>query len=189
MTFEELDKKALLWNEIANWHRDIKERIATQIMLCNEEMVNEFTLNYFSVSGTYYANGHKLTTDWEIKFLDDYADSRFVFIEYQELCKPLSFVVNLFRSIHEDALNSFDKAVLIEAYRRVIESNFSKFVELSEKHDLMWAQGEAHKMSTLLGSEQLITVELTQGYWVFRDQNGKIRKPSTFKPVDLSDLV
>lgn len=34
-----------------------------------------------------------------------------------------------------------------------------------------------------------ITKELNNGYWVFRDSNGKIRKPSTFKPVDLSDLI
>ena len=185
MTFEELDQRTILWNEIANWRRTIEERIDTQIDQCQEEINNEFfkwagELNKYHSE---FAYEHIMT-----ELLDGYADSRFVVTEMRNLSLEESYF-ELYELVEITAKCNFDDDVLLEAYRRVIESNFSKFVDLSEKHDLMWAQGEALKMSTLLGSEQLITVELTQGYWVFRDQNGKIRKPSTFKPVDLSDLV
>ena len=42
MTFNELDKRAIEWNQIANGHRSLEERINTQIDQCNEEMCKEF---------------------------------------------------------------------------------------------------------------------------------------------------
>lgn len=80
----------------------------------------------------------------------------------------------------------FVDSVLLEAYRRVIESNFSKFISL-DYYSAVAAEGEAMIMSNEYETE--ITAELNNGYWVFRDSNGKIRKPTTFKPVDLSDLI
>ena len=194
MTFEELDQRAIQWNEIANWRRSLNERLATQAMLCKEEMGHEFVLNYFSCACALYSSGMKTSRENKIQFLDDFADSRFVFVEYLNLCErldrfPLNFIVGLFCTINDDAAASSVGHNITEAYRRVIESNFSKFVKADETHDVVWAQNEADEMSALLGVTEKITIELSHGYWVFRDQNGKIRKPSTFKPVDLSDLV
>ena len=75
---------------------------------------------------------------------------------------------------------------LLESYRRVIESNFSKFISEDYIGEYT-AESEAWAMTIKYGID--ITKELNNGYWVFRDSNGKIRKPSTFKPVDLSDLI
>ena len=186
MTFEELDQRAIQWNEIANWRRSLNERLATQAMLCKEEMAHEFVLNYFSCACAFYSSGMKTSRENKIQFLDDFADSRFVFIEYENLCKksnqePLGFIHNLLTCISIEAHDSGASNVIAEAYRRVIESNFSKFVKADETHDMVWAQNEADEMSTPLGVTEKITAELTQGYWVFRDQNGKIRKPSTYR--------
>ena len=190
MTFEELDQRTILWNQIANGHRDTQQRINTQIHLCHEEMNKEFFhwLGNRILTKPLYDIGVVMT-----ELLDGYADSRFVFIEFSNL-SDLNYsteihIFDLFEIVEKYSNKLFNSSILIEAYRRVIESNFSKFVKADETHDVVWAQNEADEMSAPLGVTEKITIELSHGYWVFRDQNGKIRKPSTFQPVDLSDLV
>ena len=86
----------------------------------------------------------------------------------------------------DTAMPVFGEDTIIEAYHRVIESNFSKFVQ-SDDMTLEQAILESNVISLAYNCK--CDPELISDYWVFREQNGKIRKPSTFKPVDLSDLI
>ena len=185
MTFNELDKRAIEWNQIANGHRGKLDRMATQVAMCKEEMVKEFLSNEFNLMKEHY---EKIPTikDNTILFLDDYADSRFVYTEYKNLNCNFIMVDELFKIIHKAAINTLPEGMLIEAYHRVIESNFSKFVQ-SDDMTLEQAILESNVISLAYNCK--CDPELINDYWVFRDQNGKIRKPSTFKPVDLSDLI
>ena len=188
MTFNELDKRAIEWNQIANGHRSLEERIDTQIDQCNEEMCKEF-FHWLGELSKYNLKFDESKIKTEI--LDGFADSRFVCVEFFALESDTSnyfpFIHELYQSMLDAAGIVFVDSVLLEAYRRVIESNFSKFVKADDYHDIKFASYESNRMSEEY--ETLITAELNSGYWVFRDSNGKIRKPSTFKPVDLSDLI
>ena len=190
MTFNELDKRAIEWNQIANGHRSIEQRINTQIDQCNEEMCKEF---FYWLSELNKFNSKHSEEKVKTEILDGFADSRFVFVEFSKLEQSLGFyeytnnyMLKLFRNVITSSRDVFRHSTLVEAYRRVIESNFSKFVKQDELHE-EFAEIEAWKMTNNYGIE--ITKELNNGYLVFRDSNGKIRKPSTFKPVDLSDLI
>ena len=191
MTFNELDKRAIEWNNIANGHRSLEERIDTQIDQCNEEMCKEF----FHWLGEWNKfNSKHSVKEIKTEILDGFADSRFVFAEFMNLQNKTGFyehtnnyMIKLFRNVITSSRDIFGHSTLVEAYSRVIESNFSKFVKVDDWHDEQWAKKEQLIMIDRLGTE--ITKELNNGYWVFRDSNGKIRKPSTFKPVDLSDLI
>ena len=191
MTFNELDKRAIEWNQIANGHRSLEERINTQIDQCNEEMCKEL----FYWLGEWNKFNSKHTED-EIKteILDGFADSRFVFAEFLNLENTIGFyehtnnyMIKLFRNVITSSRGIFWRSTLVEAYSRVIESNFSKFILDCEAFDKHAAINEQLRMVEKYGEP--IEKELNNGYWVFRDSNGKIRKPSTFKPVDLSDLI
>ena len=187
MTFNELDKRAIEWNQIANGHRSTEERINTQIDQCNEEMCKEF-FHWLGELSKYNLKFDESKIKTEI--LDGFADSRFVCVEFFALESDTSnyfpFIHELYQSMLDAAGIVFVDSVLLEAYRRVIESNFSKFISL-DYYSAVAAEGEAMIMSNEYETE--ITAELNNGYWVFRDSNGKIRKPTTFKPVDLSDLI
>ena len=191
MTFNELDKLAIEWNQIANGHISLEERINTQIDQCNEEMCKEF----FHWLGEWNKFNSKHSEEKvKTEILDGFADSRFVFVEVMNLQNKSGFYeytnnyfFKLFNNVRNCALDIFGNYELHEASRRVIESNFSKFVKADDYHDIKFASYESNRMSEEY--ETLITAELNNGYWVFRDSNGKIRKPSTFKPVDLSDLI
>ena len=187
MTFNELDKRAIEWNQIANGHRSTEERINTQIDQCNEEMCKEF-FHWLGELSKYNLKFDESKIKTEI--LDGFADSRFVCVEFFALESDTSnyfpFIHELYQSMLDAAGIVFVDSVLLEAYHRVIESNFSKFISL-DYYSAVAAEGEAMIMSNEYETE--ITAELNNGYWVFRDSNGKIRKPSTFKPVDLSDLI
>ena len=187
MTFNELDKRAIEWNQIANGHRSLEERINTQIDQCNEEMCKEF-FHWLGELSKYNLKFDESKIKTEI--LDGFADSRFVCVEFFALESDTSnyfpFIHELYQSMLDAAGIVFVDSVLLEAYRRVIESNFSKFISL-DYYSAVAAEGEAMIMSNEYETE--ITAELNNGYWVFRDSNGKIRKPSTFKPVDLSNLI
>ena len=187
MTFNELDKRAIEWNQIANGHRSLEERIDTQIDQCNEEMCKEF-FHWLGELSKYNLKFDESKIKTEI--LDGFADSRFVCVEFFALESDTSnyfpFIHELYQSMLDAAGIVFVDSVLLEAYHRVIESNFSKFVKQDELHE-EFAEIEAWKMTNNYGIS--ITAESNNGYWVFRDSNGKIRKPSTFKPVDLSDLI
>ena len=187
MTFNELDKRAIEWNQIANGHRSLEERIDTQIDQCNEEMCKEF-FHWLGELSKYNLKFDESKIKTEI--LDGFADSRFVCVEFFALESDTSnyfpFIHELYQSMLDAAGIVFVDSVLLEAYRRVIESNFSKFISL-DYYSAVAAEGEAMIMSNEYETE--ITAELNNGYWVFRDSNGKIRKPSTFKTVDLSDLI
>ena len=187
MTFNELDKRAIEWNQIANGHRSLDERINTQIDQCNEEMCKEFFhwLGELSKCNLKFDES-KIKTE----ILDGFADSRFVCVEFFALESDTSnyfpFIHELYQSMLDAAGIVFVDSVLLEAYRRVIESNFSKFVKV----ELMTIAQAIFEAGLISGRFQCDCVpELNNGYWVFRDSNGKIRKPSTFKPVDLSDLI
>ena len=190
MTFNELDKRAIEWNQIANGHRSLEERINTQIDQCNEEMCKEFF--YWLGEWNKFNSKH---TDDEVKteILDGFADSRFVYVEFLNLGDLLGFYEHtnnyffkLFNNVRNCALDIFGTHELHEAYHRVIESNFSKFVQ-SDDMTLEQAILESNVISLAYNCK--CDPELINDYWVFRDSNGKIRKPSTFKPVDLSDLI
>ena len=190
MTFNELDKRAIEWNKIANGHRSLEERTDTQIDQCNEEMCKEF----FHWLGEWNKFNSKHTED-EIKteILDGFADSSFVFAEFMNLQNKTGFyehtnnyMIKLFRNVITSSRDIFGHSTLVEAYSRVIESNFSKFVQ-SDDMTLEQAILESNVISLAYNCK--CDPELINDYWVFRDQNGKIRKPSTFKPVDLSDLI
>ena len=187
MTFNELDKRAIEWNQIANGHRSLEERIDTQIDQCNEEMCKEF-FHWLGELSKYNLKFDESKIKTEI--LDGFADSRFVCVEFFALESDTSnyfpFIHELYQSMLDAAGIVFVDSVLLEAYRRVIESNFSKFI-IADDIDEDAAEHEAWAMTNKYGIE--ITKELNNGYWVFRDSNGKIRKPSTFKPVCLSDLI
>ena len=187
MTFNELDKRAIEWNQIANGHRSTEERINTQIDQCNEEICKEF-FYWLGELSKYNLKFDESKIKTEI--LDGFADSRFVCVEFFALESDTSnyfpFIHELYQSMLDAAGIVFVDSVLLEAYRRVIESNFSKFISL-DYYSAVAAEGEAMIMSNEYETE--ITAELNNGYWVFRDSNGKIRKPTTFKPVDLSDLI
>ena len=187
MTFNELDKRAIEWNQIANGHRSLEERTDTQIDQCNEEMCKEF-FHWLGELSKYNLKFDESKIKTEI--LDGFADSRFVCVELFALESDtrnyFQFIHELYQSMLDAAGIVFVDSVLLEAYRRVIESNFSKFISL-DYYSAVAAEGEAMIMSNEYETE--ITAELNNGYWVFRDSNGKIRKPSTFKPVDLSDLI
>ena len=191
MTFNELDKRAIEWNNIANGHRTPENRYDVQIDMCNEEMLKE----YFYWYGEFikYERNHD-ERKILIEMLDGIADSFFVFAELRNILKladQQGKYISHFYFMLDLALDTvkpiFGEDTIIKAYRRVIESNFSKFVKVDDWHDEQWAKNEQLIMIDRLGTE--ITKELNNGYWVFRDSNGKIRKPSTFKPVDLSDLI
>ena len=187
MTFNELDKRAIEWNQIANGHRSLEERINTQIDQCNEEMCKEF-FYWLGELSKYNLKFDESKIKTEI--LDGFADSRFVCVEFFSLESDTSnyftYIHELYQSMLDAAGIVFVDSILLEAYRRVIESNFSKFVEVHLMTDSQ-ADFEASFISGRYGCD--CTKELNNGYWVFRDSNGKIRKPSTFKPVDLSDLI
>ena len=188
MTFNELDKRAIEWNQIANGHRSLEERIDTQIDQCNEEMCKEF---FYWLGEWNKFNSKHSVKKIKTEILDGFADSRFVCVEFFALERDTS---NYFPFIHELYQSMLDAAgivlvdsVPLEAYHRVIESNFSKFILDCEAFDKHAAINEQLRMVEKYGEP--IEKELNNGYWVFRDSNGKIRKPSTFKPVDLSDLI
>ena len=187
MTFNELDKRAIEWNQIANGHRSTEERIDTQIDQCNEEMCKEF---FYWLGEWNKFNSKHDESKIKTEILDGFADSRFVFVEFfaleSETSNHFTFIHELYKSMLDASRLVFVYYPLLEAYRRVIESNFSKFISL-DYYSAVAAEGEAMIMSNEYETE--ITAELNNGYWVFRDSNGKIRKPSTFKPVDLSDLI
>ena len=190
MTFNELDKLAIEWNQIANGHRTPENRYDVQIDMCNEEMLKE----YFYWYGEFikYERNHD-ERKILIEMLDGIADSFFVFAELRNILKladPQGKYISHFYFMFDLALDTakpiFGEDTIIKAYHRVIESNFSKFVEVHLMTDSQ-ADFEASFISGRYGCD--CTKELNNGYWVFRDSNGKIRKPSTFKPVDLSDLI
>ena len=190
MTFNELDKRAIEWNQIANGHRTPENRYDVQIDMCNEEILKE----YFYWYGEFikYERNHD-ERKILIEMLDGIADSFFVFAELRNILKladPQGKYISHFYFMFDLALDTvkpiFGEDTIIKAYHRVIESNFSKFISL-DYYSAVAAEGEAMIMSNEYETE--ITAELNNGYWVFRDSNGKIRKPSTFKPVDLSDLI
>ena len=191
MTFNELDKRAIEWNQIANGHRSLEERINTQIDQCNEEMCKEF---FYWLGEWNKFNSKHDESKIKTEILDGFADSRFVFAEFLNLEHSLGFYEHtnnyffkLFNNVRNCALDIFGTHELHEAYRRVIESNFSKFIENTPSFTYEKADNEENEMRKKYG--ETIIAELNNGYWVFRDSNGKIRKPSTFKPVDLSDLI
>ena len=190
MTFNELDKLAIEWNQIANGHRSLEERIDTQFDQCNEEMCKEF----FYWLGEYNKfNSKHSVKEIKTEILDGFADSRFVVAEFKNLQNKTGFyehtnnyMIKLFRNVITISRDIFGHSTLVEAYSRVIESNFSKFVQ-SDDMTLEQAILESNVISLAYNCK--CDQELINDYWVFRDQNGKIRKPSTFKPVDLSDLI
>ena len=190
MTFNELDKLAIEWNQIANGHRTPENRYDVQIDMCNEEMLKE----YFYWYGEFikYERNHD-ERKILIEMLDGIADSFFVFAELRNILKladPQGKYISHFYFMFDLALDTakpiFREDTIIKAYHRVIESNFSKFIKADDL-DADTAEHEAWAMTNNYGIE--ITKELNNGYWVFRDSSGKIRKPSTFKPVDLSNLI
>ena len=190
MTFNELDKRAIEWNQIANGHRSLEERINTQIDQCNEEMCKEF---FYWLGEWNKFNSKHSEEKVKTEILDGFADSRFVFVEFSKLEQSLGFyeytnnyMLKLFRNVITSSREIFTHSTLAESYRRVIESNFSKFVQ-SDDMTLEQAILESNVISLAYNCK--CDPELINDYWVFRDQNGKIRKPSTFKPVDLSDLI
>ena len=187
MTFNELDKRAIEWNQIANGHRSLEERIDTQIDQCNEEMCKEF-FYWLGELSKYNLKFDESKIKTEI--LDGFADSRFVFVEFfaleRETSNHFTFIHELYKSMLDASRLVFVYYTLLESYRRVIESNFSKFVKV----ELMTKAQAIFEAGLISGRFQCDCVpEINNGYWVFRDSNGKIRKPSTFKPVDLSDLI
>ena len=190
MTFNELDKLAIEWNQIANGNRTHENRYDVQIDMCNEEMLKE----YFYWYGEFikYERNHD-ERKILIEMLDGIADSFFVFSELRNILKladPQGKYISHFTAMFDLALDTampvFGEDTIIEACKRVIESNFSKFVKV----ELMTKAQAIFEAGLISGRFQCDCVpELNNGYWVFRDSNGKIRKPSTFKPVDLSDLI
>ena len=191
MTFNELDQRAIEWNQIANGHRTPENRYDVQIDMCNEEMLKE----YFYWYGEFikYERNHD-ERKILIEMLDGIADSFFVFAELRNILKladPQGKYISHFYFMFDLALDTakpiFGEDTIIKAYRRVIESNFSKFIENTPSFTYENADNEENEMRKKYG--ETIISELNNGYWVFRDSNGKIRKPSTFKPVDLSDLI
>ena len=188
MMFNELDKRAIEWNQIANGHRGLEERINTQIDQCNEEMCKEF---FYWLGELSKYNLKFDESKIKTELLDGFADSRFVCVEFfaleSETSNHFPFIHEIYKSMLDASRLVFVYYTLLESYRRVIDSNFSKFVKADDYHDIKFVSYELNRMSEEY--ETLITAELNNGYWVFRDSNGKIRKPSTFKPVDLSDLI
>ena len=186
MNFQELDKRVLEWNEIANGHRSKEERIITQIAQCQEEMVNEALNTIFTIEKQ-KTSDYGIDKDILIKLLDDYADSLFVHTEYGKLTGfKWSMYYELLELIEYYCLDFFNELTMIEACQRVIESNFTKFVPVDE----MTQDQAIFEAGLISGRYNCNCVpEQVNGYWVFRDENGKIRKPSTFKPVYLEDLV
>ena len=191
MTFNELDKRAIEWNQIANGHRTPENRYDVQIDMCNEEMLKE----YFYWYGEFikYERNHD-ERKILIEMLDGIADSFFVFAELRNILKLADSqgkYISHFYFMLDLALDTakpiFREDTITKAYHRVIESNFSKFILDCEAFDKHAAINEQLRMVEKYGEP--IEKELNNGYWVFRDSNGKIRKPSTFKPVDLSDLI
>ena len=191
MTFNELDKRAIEWNQIANGHRTPENRYDVQIDMCNEEMLKE----YFYWYGEFikYERNHD-ERKILIEMLDGIADSFFVYAELRNILKladQQGKYISHFYFMLDLALDTakpiFREDTIIEAYHRVIESNFSKFILDCEAFDKHAAINEQLRMVEKYGEP--IEKELNNGYWVFRDSNGKIRKPSTFKPVYLSDLI
>ena len=190
MTFNELDKRAIEWNQIANGHRTPENRYDVQIDMCNEEMLKE----YFYWYGEFikYERNHD-ERKILIEMLDGIADSFFVFAELRNILKladQQGKYISHFYFMLDLALDTvkpiFREDTITKAYHRVIESNFSKFV----KAKLMTKEQAIFEAGLISGRFKCDCVpELNNGYWVFRDSNGKIRKPSTFKPVDLSDLI
>lgn len=190
MTFNDLLADIKLWNNTSNGNRTLESRYDVQIDICNEEMLKE----YFYWYGEFikYERNHD-ERKILIEMLDGIADSFFVFSELRNILKladPQGKYISHFTAMFDLALDTampvFGEDTIIDACKRVIESNFSKFVK-EDVLDEDTAEHEAWAMTNKYGIE--ITKELNNGYWVFRDSNGKIRKPSTFKPVDLSDLI
>lgn len=83
---------------------------------------------------------------------------------------------------------------LSEAFDLVCENNLEKFVKLSPwtRGECQLARDEWHLGRAVTWSEEVaqVNVVLVSGsyYAVGKDAHGKVRKPSTYKPVDLSGL-
>ena len=84
---------------------------------------------------------------------------------------------------------------LEEAFNRVCKNNLEKFVELKEgsfSEGLLtnsdWNCGQNIEWPSDVAVVEVITYD-KKLYAVGRDKNGKVRKPSSYKSVDLSDLA
>lgn len=77
---------------------------------------------------------------------------------------------------------SFGKDVLQEAFNRVHESNMSKFLD---------SEDQAEKECKVLGLNGIKVTynKVGEKYILRRSSDGKVVKPSTYKKVDLTDLV
>lgn len=95
MTFNELDKRAIEWNQIANGHRSLEERTDTQIDQCNEEMCKEF-FHWLGELSKYNLKFDESKIKTEI--LDGFADSRFVCVEFLHLKAIQAIISHLYMS-------------------------------------------------------------------------------------------
>lgn len=85
---------------------------------------------------------------------------------------------------------------LDEAFSRVCDNNLEKFVRIPADSPIgsgqlgreMWSCGLGVEWPAEVASVEVLTVEGVQ-YAVGKDQSGKVRKPSSFRSVQLRDLV
>lgn len=190
MTLEELDHRTTWWHQIANGHRQTEDRIDIQITHSQQAMCEEFLhwRNEWLKFESEYTTAEIL-----LEILHSYALARFEATELLNLANKTQFfkLINehnehLFKMVNEIANTMFEEETLLEAYSRVIECNFSRFIK-SEDVDIQDAVFEANRLTEAYGLH--VMCDPVGEYWVFRDQNGIIRTPYTYQPVDLSDLI
>lgn len=84
---------------------------------------------------------------------------------------------------------------LSEAFELVCDNNLEKFVKLEgwERGECELHQSEWHCHQEVSWPEEVVRVEVLkvsgEFYAVGKDSRGKVRKPSTYQPVDLARLV
>lgn len=147
-----------------------------------------------------------------VEVLDGVVDTMFTHAwlrRFDAADKPLQVLAQgIHDSIVEYGLARFGNTTLVEAMRRVNKSNYSKFwvrpvapgADYDKEARLLdgkSARDEARMMSMELGVPIHTRVKLSTDpessanvfVLAFVDEAGKVRKPSTFEPVDLTDLA
>lgn len=169
--FPDSYQRVLRWNEIA---RNEPPTIEQQIEYTKEE-IREFAVA--EKEGDI------------VEMLDAVADI-FVTGAYLEHLDPENEYTKAAQLIVETSAEVMGHALVTECILNVLDSNESKFVDVS--------QYDSNQLEFLLEVEKArlelqhglgIHYVIRNGYAIFLDENNKIRKPSCFVDPDIADIV
>jgi len=131
-----------------------------------------------------------------VELLDGVVDVKVTLVWLMELMKsfdgeiPKSYLGDYYKDVlrlaniyqsHKLFENCFSPEYLMEACRRVAENNLSKYTT-----DIDVATGWQAVSCQYTLKQTLVDGNI---WWCMADENGKVKKPEGFKPVELGDLV